>query len=176
MSISKSIAISMSVMAMLFVGIATLVPNVATAQRDTFDDGNVYDPFDAGNMDPNNPQYDWDNWSASGYGDVSTPQNSGPGLGACGAKIERLQDILTLANCYISTGFVPIIFTLAFIYFILGVIKYVISDSEKEKAKGRQFMIWGIVALFAMVSVWGLVRVLGNTFGISTNALPLLPE
>ena len=167
---------SISLIVMLFVGLFVFTPNVVTAQSDTFDNGNVYDPFDAGNMDPNDPVYDWDNWSASGVGDVSTPQNSGPGLGACGTKIERLQDLLTLANCYISTGFVPIIFTLAFIYFIVGVIKYVISDSEKDKAKGRQFMIWGIVALFAMVSVWGLVRVIGNTFGIGTGALPLLPE
>ncbi len=138
-------------------------------------DSGVID-FDAGNMDPNNPIYDYEGWQ--GYGDVSTPADSGPGLGACGSKIERLQDILTLANCYISTGFVPIIFTLAFIYFILGVIKYVISDSEKDKEKGRNFMIWGIVALFAMVSVWGLVKVIGNTFGISSDVkvLPLLPE
>ena len=143
--------------------------------------GNVYaqtDPFDAGNADLDNPIYDWNGFSPSGNGPVSTPADSGPGLGACGAKIERLQDILTLANCYISTGLVPIIFTAAMIYFILGVIKYVISDSEKDKSKGRQFMIWGIVALFAMVSVWGLVKVIGNTFGITADVkvLPTLPE
>ncbi len=147
------------------------------AQTDPFDAGNVYDSFDAGNYDPNNIQYDFEGWQGS-TGPVSTPADSGPGLGACGSKIEKLQDILTLANCYISTGFVPLIFTLALIYFILGVIKYVVSDSEKDKAKGRQFMIWGIVALFAMVSVWGLVKVIGNTFGITADVkvLPMLPE
>ncbi|MDQ5961939.1 MAG: hypothetical protein QG669_331 [Patescibacteria group bacterium] len=165
-----------NVLTILFLIVFFSNTHFVSAQSDSFDLGNVYDNFDDGNMDPNNPVYDWDNWSASGSGPVSTPQDSGPGLGACGAKIERLQDLLTLANCYISTGFVPIIFTLAFGYFVWGVIKYVISDSEKDKAKGRQFMIWGIVALFAMVSVWGLVRVIGNTFGIGTQVLPLLPE
>lgn len=148
-----------------------VTPSTVLAQRDNFN-------FDAGNIDPADAEYDWNGWSPSEYGAVSTPQNSGPGLGACGAKIERLQDILTLLNCYISTGLVPIIFTLALIYFMLGVIKYVVSDSEKDKAKGRQFMIWGIVALFAMVSVWGLVKVIGNTFGVTADVkvLPLLPE
>lgn len=162
--------LSIFIVTFLLLGLGLFAPK-SYAQIDS----GVID-FDAGNMDPNNPIYDYEGWQ--GYGDVSTPQNSGPGLGACGTKIEKLQDILKLANCYISTGFVPIIFTLAFIYFILGVIKYVISDSEKDKEKGRKFMIWGIVALFAMVSVWGLVKVIGNTFGLTADVkvLPLLPE
>ncbi|MCK5021815.1 MAG: hypothetical protein KAR54_01020 [Candidatus Pacebacteria bacterium] len=36
------------------------------------------------------------------------------------------------------------------------------SGSDKEDAK--QQMIWGIVILFVMVSVWGLVDLLTKTF------------
>jgi hypothetical protein len=51
--------------------------------------------------------------------------------------------------------------------FIWGVVQYVInSDEEAKKAKGKQFMIWGVLGLAIMFSVWGLVNIVGTTFGI----------
>ena len=45
--------------------------------------------------------------------------------------------------------------------------KNVINDNEEaKKAKGRSFMIWGIIALTVMISIWGLVRILTGTFNI----------
>jgi hypothetical protein len=52
--------------------------------------------------------------------------------------------------------------------FIWGVIKFVINPSEEVKREqGRQFMLWGVIALTVMVCVWGLVAILANTFGIN---------
>jgi uncharacterized membrane protein YfcA len=69
-------------------------------------------------------------------------------------------------------GIVPILMTLALIYFIWGLIKYIQAaakgDSEESK-HGKAIMIWGIVALFVMASVWGLVAALGTTLGIQTG-------
>ena len=36
-------------------------------------------------------------------------------------------------------------------------------------------MIYGIIALFVMVSVWGLVNVLSGTFGFTKTEAPTLP-
>jgi hypothetical protein len=36
-------------------------------------------------------------------------------------------------------------------------------------------MIWGIVALFVMVSVWGLVRFIGNAFNIEQGGSANVP-
>jgi hypothetical protein len=48
-----------------------------------------------------------------------------------------------------------------------GVVQYILNNEEEAKReKGKQFMLWGIIALFVMFSVWGLIKVLGNTFGI----------
>ena len=47
-----------------------------------------------------------------------------------------------------------------------------IATEEAKKAKGKQFMIWGIVALTVMMGVWGLVGILGATFGTNTTVLP----
>ncbi len=79
----------------------------------------------------------------------------------------KLQDLLGYASCIINKSVIPLIFALAVAMFVWGVVQYVINDDEEaKKAKGRQFMIWGIIALTVMVSVWGLVKILGNTFGI----------
>ena len=79
----------------------------------------------------------------------------------------KFQDLLSYTTCIISASVIPLIFALAVAMFVWGVVQYVInSDEEAKKAKGRQFMIWGIIALAVMISVWGLVRILGTTFGI----------
>ena len=85
----------------------------------------------------------------------------------------KLQNLLSYATCIITKSVIPLIFALAVLMFVWGVVQYVINtDEEAKKAKGRQFMIWGIIGLTVMVSIWGLVSVLGNTFNIDTNFVP----
>ena len=79
----------------------------------------------------------------------------------------KFQDLAIYVACIISKSIIPLIFALALAMFVWGVVQYVIYSSEEaKKEKGRQFMIWGIIALTVMVSVWGLVKMLGNSFGI----------
>ena len=79
----------------------------------------------------------------------------------------KFQDLISYATCIISNAIIPLIFALALVLFVWGVIKFVINDDEQtKKEEGRQFMLWGIIALSVMVSVWGLVKIVGNTFGI----------
>ncbi len=69
--------------------------------------------------------------------------------------------------CIIGSSVLPFIFGLAVLVFIYGVVQYMAgAEEEAKREQGRQFIIWGLIALFAMVSVWGLVRVLNNTFGV----------
>jgi len=78
-------------------------------------------------------------------------------------------------TCILTKSVVPLIFTLAIVLFIWGVIQYVINtEDEAKKKKGKSFMIWGIIALAVMTSVWGIVAVLGKTFGIDTPFVPQL--
>lgn len=79
----------------------------------------------------------------------------------------KLQHLLVYVTCIISSAVIPLIFALAVAMFVWGVVQFVInSDEEAKKEKGKKFMLWGIIALTVMVSVWGLVRILGGTFGI----------
>lgn len=84
-------------------------------------------------------------------------------------------DTLGLINTIIN-ALVPIIISLALVVFFWGLVMYlaVLGDDEKRK-KAIQLMIWGVVAIFVMVSIWGLVRLLQSTFRVD-NQDPIVPK
>ena len=68
---------------------------------------------------------------------------------------------------------IPLIFAIALVAFLWGVFQYFFSGAEK-KEEAKDFLLYGIIGLFIMVSVWGLVRILTGTF-LLENAQPSLP-
>ncbi|MEI8270302.1 MAG: hypothetical protein WCG45_02950 [bacterium] len=93
------------------------------------------------------------------------------------ASSPLLGDLINYVTCIIGKSVIPLIFALAIASFVWGVVQYVINnDEEGKRAKGRDFMIWGIIALAVMVSVWGLVQIFGDTFNIDTNFIPQVKE
>ena len=66
---------------------------------------------------------------------------------------------------------------LAFIWFIWGIVIFIAKgDSDSEREKGRKRMAWGIIALFVLFSIWGIVRLLQTSiFGTAGTgaSLPL---
>ncbi|MCG2694553.1 hypothetical protein L6261_00505 [Candidatus Parcubacteria bacterium] len=60
---------------------------------------------------------------------------------------------------------IPVLMSLAVFGFLWGVAMYIWKGSSSaEREKGRDFMFWGIIALFVMVFFWGLVGILKETF------------
>jgi hypothetical protein len=70
---------------------------------------------------------------------------------------------------------VPILIVVGVLYFIWGVIQFVIASSEEAKTKGRDTMIYGLIGLLVITSVWGLVTILKNTFSISDQTTISVP-
>ena len=63
---------------------------------------------------------------------------------------------------------IPIVFALAMLYFFYGLAQYILnSGNDDARQEGKNKMIWGIVALFVMAAVWGIVRFLGTAIGIT---------
>ena len=85
-------------------------------------------------------------------------------------------DLMCYITKIINDSVIPLLFALATITFFWGVIKFFFINAEEEakRAQGKQYMIWGIVALAVMLSIWGLVGILENTFNINvgTSVLP----
>lgn len=89
---------------------------------------------------------------------------------AYAAQADDLSGLLEIIREILGT-LVPIIVGLALVVFLWGVLRYVIAGADKEgKEQGRNFMIWGIIGLTVMVSIWGLVALVKNTFFESSPA------
>lgn len=72
----------------------------------------------------------------------------------------------------------PIVVALALLYFFYGLAMFILKSGDEEKRKeSKSIMIYGIIALFVMVSVWGLVSILGNTIfdGATTGGTENIP-
>lgn len=78
------------------------------------------------------------------------------------ARVRNLEDLIGLALYYIGR-IVPLIFALAVLAFLWGVLKYIFKPEKKSEA--ASFIFFAVIALFVMVSVWGLVRILTGTLG-----------
>lgn len=71
---------------------------------------------------------------------------------------------------------VLLLISFAVIFFLYGVLKYITAGGDAEKMKEyKNMMIYGIVSLFIMVSFWGVVNILRNTFDLEDNYVPEIP-
>jgi len=78
----------------------------------------------------------------------------------------QVQDLGTLLGFikFMMEAALPILVGIAVIYFIWSLLMFLReSGSKKDEARGH--MLWGIVILFVMVSIWGLVNILGSSLG-----------
>ena len=57
---------------------------------------------------------------------------------------------------------VPVIFALAFLVFVWGVVNYFILNAgdETKRSEGRAFVLWGLLGMVLLFSVWGFVNLL----------------
>ncbi len=70
---------------------------------------------------------------------------------------------------------VPVLIALGVVYFVYGVITYVLSGDEEAKKAGRDRIIFGIIGLAVIIGMWGLVNLLRNTFLLNNNTNITLP-
>lgn len=83
--------------------------------------------------------------------------------------MNTLKDIIMkfVVGC-ILTRTVYFIIGISVIVFLWGIFKFITAEGDNKQG-GRELMFWGIIGLFVMVSVWGLVAVLQSTFNLSRN-------
>jgi len=64
---------------------------------------------------------------------------------------------------------VPIMMTLAVIAFFWGLIKYLFGEGGEGKGEGLKIMGYGILVIFVMVSLGGLVAFLQDSTGVNKS-------
>lgn len=100
----------------------------------------------------------------SGFASFSFAQN----------EQRTLRDVARSVADLLGSALMPLLFIFGLSWFIWGVVDFIGSADNKEKrALGRRRMLWGLVALFAMVSFLGLTSILTETV---FNSQPILPQ
>src|SRR5262249_46337615 len=54
----------------------------------------------------------------------------------------------------------PVLAAAALLFFLIGAARYVVDRGEHER---RTAMLWSLIALFVIFSIWGILRILSNT-------------
>ena len=68
---------------------------------------------------------------------------------------------------------IPIFFALALLAFFYGIFQYIRSAGDPAEASaGKSIMIYGVIAIAVMASVFGITRLLQTTFGINDTSVP----
>ncbi len=79
---------------------------------------------------------------------------------------------------YLINPAILVIFAAGFLLFVYGLVEFLWNLNEGgDNKEGKQHMIWGIVGMLIMVSVYGILALVTNTFGIDptnpdTSTLP----
>lgn len=96
-------------------------------------------------------------------------------------KPDTITHIFTGFSVGNLTGLIPTLILVAVVTFIAGILQFLNAGDDAEKrSSGRKIMIYGIIILFVMVSIWGFVNILtqsffGKNYGIP-NYLPKLQQ
>ena len=68
---------------------------------------------------------------------------------------------------------IGLIIAAAVVYIVWGA--FTMIRSEEKREEGKKVVLYGIIGLFVMVSIWGFVNILTNTFGTKTVSAPPIP-
>jgi fumarate reductase subunit D len=88
---------------------------------------------------------------------------------AVGGSINRVDDIFRVVEAFVNRT-TPFIIGLAVFIIIWGVFRMISgAGDDTQRAEAQKLVFWGVVGIFIMISIWGLVRILINTFNLDTT-------
>lgn len=75
-------------------------------------------------------------------------------------------------NKIILNPLIALMFALSFLYFAYGAVRFLSSDAGDKgstRKEARDSMIWGIVGMVVMFSVYGLIRFVLSSIGVNID-------
>ena len=90
-------------------------------------------------------------------------------------QLGNIETLITSIGRVVALA-LPIVVAIALLVFFWGLVKFIFAQgNEESKADAKRIMLWGIIALFVMISVWGLVLFVGNALGIKQGEVIIVP-
>lgn len=73
--------------------------------------------------------------------------------------IEKLNDL-------ILNPLITLLFAVALGYFLFGLLRFIQNqDDANAQEEGKRHMVWGVIGIFLMVAVYGILNLIGATLG-----------
>jgi len=87
------------------------------------------------------------------------------------ATNNSIQALLGNVSLFISEVLIPVLFSIAFLFFLVNMVKYFIigGASEEDRAKGKKNVLYSLIAFVFLISIWSIVTLLVNGLGIEDN-------
>ncbi|MHB1086241.1 MAG: hypothetical protein ACYCZ0_00655 [Minisyncoccota bacterium] len=80
-------------------------------------------------------------------------------MNAASTLVDRFVD-------YIINPMILIVFATGFFLFVWGLVQFIYKLDEGAQSSGKQHMLWGIVGMLIMVSVYGIIGLIDETFDL----------
>jgi hypothetical protein len=102
---------------------------------------------------------------SSGVTTVDEVVATGPSKTACSSPTCACivnNDVIPIGNAVIQ-----LLYAVAFVFFLYGIFKFFFAQQGDEKGRqaGKQFILYGLIGLFVLFSIWGLVNLLLSSIG-----------
>ena len=81
-------------------------------------------------------------------------------LAPLGAHAQSFKELVNSQVLPLGEAIISLFYVLAFLFFLIGMLRFFYAQGEEERSAGKQHMLWGILGLVVMFSVWGLVKLL----------------
>lgn len=85
------------------------------------------------------------------------------------AQTLSVATLMARVNRYLVNPLITLMFIVAFLLFVWGLFTFFRAksgDSEEGIEKGKRHIVWGIVGMVIMVSVFGIMQLIINTLGV----------
>lgn len=78
-----------------------------------------------------------------------------------------ITDLLKKVNATILNPTILLLFAVAIIVFVWGLIQFLVSsETDEGRETGKRKILWGLIGMFIMVGALGIIRIVLNTFGV----------
>jgi fumarate reductase subunit D len=97
---------------------------------------------------------------------------------AAPGELVGVSNFLKNITAFMNNTLVPLIFAIAFLVFLWGMFKtFILGGHDEEKqSEGKALMMYAIAGFVLMVSLWGIVNLVANGFGLREQGLNQLPN
>ncbi|MES2470723.1 MAG: hypothetical protein V4526_00615 [Patescibacteria group bacterium] len=93
-----------------------------------------------------------------------------PKVALAAADMKAIDALLAKLSQYIIAPLVTLLFGAAVLVFLWGMLQLIMhADDPEGRTTGQKHILWGVIGMAIMASVYGIIRFVANTIGTNVN-------